>query len=357
MPIRIIENEENVSFSKGNNDAVEIANGEYILLLNNDIEPTYGWLNEMMGTIIYNENVGAVGAKLLYPFIENPNQNKHSFTVQHAGDIFRENINDGCLYEAHNLCKFSPDIFDSFIAHNRKSLLVTGAVLLTKKDIYMELGGLDENYWYGYEDIDFNLRLYQKGYDVIFASAALLFHHESATPKKSRYLHNHKVLCEKWGKFLFKKLLNDKIQKNQFFTDKKLNFLIVTTDNINDNSISRDNLLYLTDYLNNQEYAITIQKNIFNFKINAGVDILISFNYEYEISNIQARENIIKILIITNDKYDARMDYSQWHMIFSNDKNIIKQLEKSNIDNYYFNDFSCLGENIISALREQFIGE
>ena len=48
LPIKIIENTENVSFSKGNNDAAKIANGKYLLLLNNDIEPTYGWLNEMI---------------------------------------------------------------------------------------------------------------------------------------------------------------------------------------------------------------------------------------------------------------------------------------------------------------------
>ena len=68
LPIRIIENSENVSFSKGNNGAAEIANGEYLLLLNNDIEPTYGWLNEMVGAMLHNEKVGAVGAKLVFPY-------------------------------------------------------------------------------------------------------------------------------------------------------------------------------------------------------------------------------------------------------------------------------------------------
>ena len=61
LPIRIIENDVNVSFSKGNNDAAKIANGEYLLLLNNDIEPTYGWLNEMVGAIVYNDDVVSVG--------------------------------------------------------------------------------------------------------------------------------------------------------------------------------------------------------------------------------------------------------------------------------------------------------
>ena len=54
LPITVIENKENVSFSKGNNDAAKIAKGEYILLLNNDIEPTFGWLNEMVQTMVTN---------------------------------------------------------------------------------------------------------------------------------------------------------------------------------------------------------------------------------------------------------------------------------------------------------------
>ncbi len=63
-----------------------------------------------------------------------------------------------CVYnKGHNQNKFSRDIFDSEINVNKKRLLVTGAVLLIKKSIYEEVGGLDERYNYGYEDIDFNL--------------------------------------------------------------------------------------------------------------------------------------------------------------------------------------------------------
>ena len=224
LPIKIIKNTINVSFAKGNNDAAKIANGEYLLLLNNDMEPTYGWLNEMMGTIINNKNVGAVGAKLIYPFIENERTNKYSFTIQHAGDIFREESGI-CIYKAHNQNKFLEDIFDNPITTNRKCILVTGATLLTKRDIYLKLGGLDENFWYGYEDVDYNLRLYKHGFSTIFASAALLFHHESATRKNMPVTQNHELLRDKWSEYLFPKILKDKIEGNKFFTDKPLNFL------------------------------------------------------------------------------------------------------------------------------------
>jgi hypothetical protein len=84
LPIKIIENKENLSFSKANNNASKIAKGEYILLLNNDIEPTYGWLNEMMGTMQSKENVGAVGAKLIFPYYFDYKSSRKSFKIQHS---------------------------------------------------------------------------------------------------------------------------------------------------------------------------------------------------------------------------------------------------------------------------------
>lgn len=355
LPITVIENKENVSFAKGNNDAVKIAKGEYLLLLNNDIEPTYGWLNELMGTIVNNDNVGAVGAKLLYPYIENPQKEKYSFSIQHAGDIFRENINNGCLYEAHNQNKFLKDVFDNSISVNRKCLLVTGAVLLTKMEIYKELGGLDENYWYGYEDIDFNLRLYQHGYDVIFASAALLFHHESATPKKSRYLNNHHVLCKKWGSFLFKKLLNDKISKDYFFTDKKLNFLFIAKDSILENSLIHN----LNEFYIKNGYVTNLNLNLYNMNIDSKVDIIVSFCEEYDVKNIHARENIIKLLVLSKHDFDIHKDYSPWDIIICDDYSIFYKLKckYKEVAVYRHRDFSKLGEYILQDLCETFLKE
>ena len=61
-----------------------------MLLLNNDIEPTYGWLNEMVGCILNNENVGSVGAKLIFPYYDDMKSQEKSYSIQHAGIKFRE---------------------------------------------------------------------------------------------------------------------------------------------------------------------------------------------------------------------------------------------------------------------------
>ena len=344
LNIKIIENKENVSFAKGNNDAVKLSNGDYVLLLNNDIEPTYGWLNEMMGTIIYNNNIGSVGAKLIYPYIEDPKNSHKSFTVQHVGDIIIEEKDDVCVYKGHNQNKFSKNIFDSDISRNNKRLLVTGAVLLVKKSVYMEVGGLDESYWYGYEDIDFNLRVNKFGYDTIFASAALLFHHESAT-RKAIDRNNHKVFCQKWSNYLFKRLLQDKIEKNFFFTDKKLEFLLVKDPNLNQYDECIHNF---TKFCMNNGYNITINANLDDLDINSKIDIVISFTPNYDITNIRARKNIIRILVLSKEDFDDDFDFSRYDIVVANG-----DLSLNNVE--ILGDINNLGDNLMNILYDKFL--
>ncbi|BDZ69420.1 glycosyltransferase [Methanobacterium ferruginis] len=80
LSLKIIKNKENESFARANNQAAEIAQGEYLLLLNNDVEPTYGWLNQMMKSQLQSDNVGAVGAKLVYPDCSTSPLNKKSLS-------------------------------------------------------------------------------------------------------------------------------------------------------------------------------------------------------------------------------------------------------------------------------------
>ena len=212
LPIRVIENSENVSFSKGNNDAAKIANGEYLILLNNDIEPTYGWLNEMVGTALNNENVGSVGAKLIFPYYEDMKNQGKSFSIQHAGVKFREERTP-YIYGPYHEHMYSTMLFSDELNHQKEVISNTAACLLVPKDVYFELEGLDEQYIYGYEDIDFAFKLYNAGYKTLYNPAVLLFHHESATRhedddwKNQLNYHNIMHFADKWGDFIFKEIL------------------------------------------------------------------------------------------------------------------------------------------------------
>lgn len=307
LPITIIENTENVSFSKGNNDAAKIANGEYLLLLNNDIEPTYGWLNEMVGCILNNENVGSVGAKLIFPYYDDMKSQEKSYSIQHAGVKFREEMTP-YVYGPYHENMFSTLIFSDDVNHQKEVISNTAACLLVPKNVYMELGGFDENYFYGYEDIDFAFKLYQNNYKSIFNPFALLFHHESATrvedeDEKNRLNYeNIMYFYNKWGDYLFKEIFIDKVNQNHLISDKKIDVSIISK---NDDFISK-----LVKDLNNKRFNVKLIPNLNNFDIGEDCDILISNDINYDVDKIISRLNIIKVLISNNNdsRYDICLD-------------------------------------------------
>jgi O-antigen biosynthesis protein len=151
------------NFSKICNRAVQqAATGEYILLLNNDVEVvTPEWLEEMLFHV-QQPGVGAVGAMLLYP-----NQ-----SIQHAG------IALGFRGTADHLLRGAGPEDDGYagsLAVAREVTAVTGACLLVHSSHY----GLNEHYQVLYQDVDFCLRLQQKGLRNVWTPRARLIHHES----------------------------------------------------------------------------------------------------------------------------------------------------------------------------------
>jgi len=315
LPIKIIENKVNVSFSKGNNDAAKIANGEYILLLNNDIEPSQGWLNEMMGTMLNNDNVAAVGAKLIFPFYHDIKTKAKSYRIQHVGDIFSERVYPCCLYAMNKspIC----DIFDKSVTEDKDCVSVTGAVMLIKKSIYDECGGLNEEYNYGMEDVDFSLKLHQKNYRIILSSKALLFHHESSTRSKTKdYKDNDKknfnLFWKIWGNYLSKNMLIDKIHHKKFFTEKKLKIVFIDGD-IHKNKNSFKMIREMSDCYYNSGYNVDLNTNYNDFSYKSNLDILISFDLDYDIEKIDAREDIVKIFSLNDFNFDESDDFSKLH--------------------------------------------
>jgi len=215
LPLKIIKNTDNNTFSRTNNEAVAVAKGEYILLLNNDIEPAYGWLNEMMQITLKYQNVGAIGAKLVHPDCSMSKKNRNnSYLIQHTGIAFKKS-SDGSI-KPYNIGK-GLEPFDSNSNSEEIRAGVTGAVLLVEKKLYQDVGGLDEEYNYGYEDVDFCLKLLKKGYDNIYCPKALLYHYEHGTDEANdqtyrleRFKSNENLLASKWDDWLNENFFIDK---------------------------------------------------------------------------------------------------------------------------------------------------
>lgn len=188
--VKLITNKENVGFAAGCNQGVEAASNELVCLLNNDTYPLAGWLDALVVSL--EPGVGAVGGKLMFP----------NGRVQHVGIAFDEGLKPfhpyyGAPYE---LIRESP--------YPLEVPGVTAACLLTTKAIWKEVGGMDTGYLGGqYEDVDFNLKLHQRGYRVIYQPRAVLVHYEHASFGQGALAdtsmqNNLQRLLKKWGPIL-----------------------------------------------------------------------------------------------------------------------------------------------------------
>jgi len=218
LPITVKENKKNVSFSKGNNQLAQYAHGEYILLLNNDTRPMHGWLTEMVKCALRHENAGAIGAKLVYPYSsDKSSKTKNAFLIQHAGIDIQKN---GEIFKPYNMGK-GLTFHDQAVNMEAARIAVTGAALLVKRELYWKVGGLDELYHYGYEDVDFCLKLIKHGYVNIYCPTASLFHVECGTQGKEkkrvlkqRRQENLRIFNDKWSYYLEQFTCKDNTHNN-----------------------------------------------------------------------------------------------------------------------------------------------
>lgn len=165
--VRVVQYTGAFNFSAINNVAARYATGQHLLLLNNDVAFTRPDSIREMLSYSQRPDVGAVGAKLLYP----------DGTVQHAGVIIGIGGSAGHSHKGHP-GDSSGDMYR--LATTQNFSAVTGACLMVKKSLYEALGGLDEkNFAVAYNDVDFCLRLRQQGYVNVMTPFAEGTHYES----------------------------------------------------------------------------------------------------------------------------------------------------------------------------------
>jgi len=230
----VVENDVNESFSRANNQALDVASGDYLLFLNNDVEPLSGFLNFMMESLLGGDGVGAVGARLFYPDCSGSRLNREkSFSVQHDGIVFRESEGFVRPFNRGNGC----EVVDCDEGVVRRVAGVTGACLLVERGVFERFGGFDEAFVYGYEDVDFCLKLVRAGLDVLCDGRARLYHYEFGTQEldvgrevRDRRLSNRRVFVGRWNSWLRRELLLDKLSGGCVFGDGALTVAFVVTE-------------------------------------------------------------------------------------------------------------------------------
>lgn len=198
LPVKILEYKGSFNYAAVNNYAAVHALGDYLLLLNNDTQViTVNWMEEML-MYAQREDVGAVGAKLYYP----------DKTIQHAGVVIGLGAHKTAGHTHYGQSRENLGYMGR-LCYAQNVTAVTGACLLVKSSLYHEVGGLEEEFVISLNDVDFCLKLREKGLLNVFTPFAELYHYESVSrglddqgEKAERYNRESDRFRRKWSRQL-----------------------------------------------------------------------------------------------------------------------------------------------------------
>jgi GT2 family glycosyltransferase len=180
-PYTCLEERRPFNWSLYNNAAAARAAGDFLLFLNDDVEPLHGgWLDVLLEAA-ERPGVGAVGARLLYP----------DGTIQHDGIGLDAGGQPRHLRRGEEPSPAEPDPVPE--------AAVTGACLLTPAAVWRQLSGFDPSFAYSYNDVDYCLRLRRAGFACLVVRGARLLHHESATRPLAVDPAEQRRFASRWG--------------------------------------------------------------------------------------------------------------------------------------------------------------
>jgi len=171
--IRVIANDTNIFFAPAVNRAVEVASGEVVALLNNDMRVDPGWLRSMTEDL--SRGVDCVASKIL---------NWDGTFCQFAGggiNMLAQGFEHGCP-------------IDQITPERKEILFACGGAMLISKNLFLDAGGFDEDYELLYEDVDLGWRLNLMGYKVCLCPQATVYHRSHASVSKMRVLERVRIL-------------------------------------------------------------------------------------------------------------------------------------------------------------------
>ncbi len=187
--VRVVSDARPFNWAQLNNAAAQVAQGEVLLFLNNDIEAhRQGWLSALVGHAL-RADVGAVGARLVYP----------DRRLQHCGVVV------GLIGAAGHPLVGLPDGQGGYMhmaLATRECSAVTGACLASRREIFDVLGGFDETLGVDLNDVDYCLRGLQAGYRTIYEPAAELVHFESPSRGTAGGADDIVRFLERWSSYI-----------------------------------------------------------------------------------------------------------------------------------------------------------
>jgi GT2 family glycosyltransferase len=188
--IEVIAGERNAGFSANVNRGLRAANrGDDVVLLNSDVVPLRGWLAALQRAATARPQIAVAGAKLLYP------DNR----IQYAGTVRNPTAPE---WFDHRF-RFKPANWGPANVAG-PTLAATGACMYIRRHALETLGPFDEAFPMAFEDVDYGLRAWRAGLEVVYQPAARLYHHESATrgtEQGEQELRSQRVFWDRWEGF------------------------------------------------------------------------------------------------------------------------------------------------------------
>jgi O-antigen biosynthesis protein len=166
----VLHNQTNEQYARACNKGVNYASSDFVCIMNDDCEATPNWLSNMLPVLKSDQKIGAVG----------PVSNNVS-GIQNANTTPPNN--------------YAPPI---------KTIRLVGHCILTRKDTYLDVGGLDPSFQGAYDDDDFCMKLYKAGYINRIAVNSLVLHSGSASWKdqpdfQEQIIRSRQLFFDKWA--------------------------------------------------------------------------------------------------------------------------------------------------------------
>lgn len=183
--IKLICNEKNLGFAGGNNTGIRTATGDYIMLINNDVEVTPGFLEPLVEVFDRDPKAGMVSPKIVYH-----NRNE---LIQYAGS---EGINP---WTGRGRKIGRSEIDQGQFNHVKETQLAHGACMMVNKKFIQEVGLLHEDYFLYYEEHDWAEHAKRKGFKIYYTGKSKVYHKESTStgrnsPLKTYYQTRSRII-------------------------------------------------------------------------------------------------------------------------------------------------------------------
>ncbi len=174
--VRIEVNDTNTGFSPAVNQGARLAGGDYLALINNDAEADPEWLVEAVKVLELRSEVGAVASKILRDDRE---------TIDYSGGEMS--------FYGHGFARRLQQVDDERPVTER-TLFASGGAMITRRELFLDVGGFDDSYFAFFEDVDYGWRLWVLGHEVHLVPASKVFHRHHGTIERFGYARERYLL-------------------------------------------------------------------------------------------------------------------------------------------------------------------